>query len=147
MPASTTFEIRPATSDDRDAIQRLWEEAGLSGATPDEWDALVDGPANAILVAEEGGAVVGSAIAAFDGWRAYIYHVAVVEHHRRQGLGHNLVMRAEQYLAEAGARRVYVMVHEENTEGLALVGSVGYLPEGEIVLVKPVGARFAQGSS
>jgi ribosomal protein S18 acetylase RimI-like enzyme len=143
MPVQAAFEIRPADTSDRDAIQTLWDECGLSRATSDEWDTLMTSPGVEVLVAEAEGRVAGTAIASFDGWRAYIYHVAVAGPFRRQGLGHSLMMKAEQHLASAGARRIYVMVHEESTEGLALVGSVGYLPEGEIVLVKQLAGRFA----
>lgn len=51
--------------------------------------------------------------------------------------------QAEEYLTEAGARHVYVMVSEQNTESLALVGATGYLPGGDIVLAKRLAARVA----
>jgi ribosomal protein S18 acetylase RimI-like enzyme len=82
--------------------------------------------------------IIGTAIAAFDGWRAYIYHVATDEACRRQGIAFDLITSAEEHLVGAGASGVYVMVSQENTEGLALVGSRGYLPEGDLVLVKPL---------
>lgn len=135
--------IRMAEAADREAIQRLWEISGLSRAAPDEWEALTSGTTTVVLVAADGGEVVGVAIASFDGWRAYLYHLAVAEQHRRHGVGHDLMERAEQYLLSAGARQVYVMVHQENTEGLALVGSLGYLPEDEIVLAKRLATRVA----
>lgn len=48
---------------------------------------------------------------------------------------------AEQKLLSTGARHVVVTIHEENTEGLALAGAMGYLPEGEIVVAKPLATR------
>ena len=90
-----------------------------------------------------GDAVDAFLVAAFDGWRAYIYHVAVAGDVRRQGLAHDLMAEAERYLLSAGARHVFVTVHEDNTEGLALVGATGYLPEGEIVLAKRLASRPA----
>jgi len=130
------WTIRRATRDDREGILALWEQAGLPLAAPAEWDALCDGRTSAILVAEEAKGVVGAAVATYDGWRAYLYHVAVHPEHRRRGIGHDLVGAAEQYLAEAGAQLAYVMVSEWNTHGLALIGSAGFLPEGDIVLAK-----------
>ncbi|MBI5947536.1 MAG: GNAT family N-acetyltransferase [Chloroflexi bacterium] len=135
--------IRTAEVADREAIQRVWEAAGLSRAAPDEWEALTAGTTTMVLVAVDVGEVVGVAVASFDGWRAYLYHVAVAEQHRRRGIGHDLMERAERDLLSAGARHVYVMVNQENTEGLALVGSRGYLPEDEIVLVKRLATRVA----
>jgi ribosomal protein S18 acetylase RimI-like enzyme len=141
MAATSGIEIRPATADQREAVQQLWDEAGLARATPDEWDAIQAGETTALLVALDGDRPVGAAIASFDGWRAYVYHVAVAADHRGQGLGRELLRQAEQFLLSAGARNVFVTVHEQNTEGLALVASEGYLPEGELVFVKRLATR------
>jgi len=138
-----SWVVRPATRADRDAVLALWEAVGLGQTAPDEWDALTASEFNAVLVAEDGGRLVGTAIASYDGWRAYIYHVAVAPSHRRRGVAHALMREAEQNLVGAGARHVYVAVHEENTEGLALVAATGYLPEGERVLVKRLATRLA----
>ena len=129
--------IRGAEHRDRERVLDLWERCELEPATGDEWEALL-GAARAVLVAEDGGQIVGSAVATFDGWRAYIYHVAVAPEDRAKGLGRELMEAAEGYLREAGARRIFIEVHQENTGGLALAASVGYLPQGEIVLEKDV---------
>lgn len=97
---------------------------------------LIAHPATAVLVAEDGGAVVGAAVASFDGWRAYIYHVAVAGAARHGGVARTLMDEAADHLFGAGASAIYVMVHEENTGGLALAAAAGYIPEGEIVLVR-----------
>jgi ribosomal protein S18 acetylase RimI-like enzyme len=130
------LQIRRATPGDREAVLALWKEAALGDTAPGQWEALLAGEISCVLVGEIDKRIAGTAIASFDGWRAYVYHVAVAPEQRRQGIGHALMEHAEQYLHDAGARFVYVMVDEANTEGLALVGATGYLPEGELVLVK-----------
>ena len=137
------MSISPAESGDRDHVQQLWDDTGLGRAAPDEWAALAEGTTSIILVAKEDGELAGAAVATYDGWRAYVYHVAVAPRFRTQGIGHALMAQAEEYLTEAGARHVYVMVNEQNTEGLALVGATGYLPEGDIVLAKRLAVRIA----
>jgi ribosomal protein S18 acetylase RimI-like enzyme len=141
MTMRVAAAIRPATMEDRDAVQRLWDDTGLGRAAPDEWEALMSGSTAVILVAELEGAIAGTAIASFDGWRAYIYHVAVEAERRQQGIGHQLMEEAERYLHSTGARFAYITVHQENTEGLALGATLGYLPEGEIVLGKRIAVR------
>ncbi len=141
MTTPTRVTIRPAAMSDRDAIQSLWEEAGLGRAAPDEWDALMSGDTAVVLVADDNGAIAGTGVASFDGWRAYIYHVAVDSRYRRQGIGHQLIQDAERYLMSCGARYVFVAVNQDNPEALALVASEGYLPENEIVLAKRMATR------
>lgn len=141
MVTLPTTTIRPMVSGDRDQIAELWARSGLGDPASDEWQALADGETTLILVAEAEGRVAGVAVASFDGWRAYIYHVAVAAEHRRHGIAHALMQQSEEFLTEAGARYVYVMIPESNTEGLALAGSSGYLPEGDVVLSKRLAKR------
>lgn len=143
MPVAVEVNIRPVEPADIEAVQALWDETGVGRAAPDEIAALISGDTAAVLVADRGGQVIGTAIASFDGWRAYIYHVAVSASARGQGIAYRLMDRAEQYLISAGARYVYVMVHQDNTDGLALAASAGYLPEPETVLVKRMATRPA----
>jgi ribosomal protein S18 acetylase RimI-like enzyme len=141
MVTTPKTTIRPMVSGDREQIAELWARSGLGDPASDEWDALADGETTLILVAEEAGAVAGVAVASFDGWRAYIYHVAVEAGRRREGIAHALMKQSEEFLTEAGARYVYVMIPEGNTEGLALAGSSGYLPDGDVVLSKRLAQR------
>lgn len=128
--------FRRAERRDRARVLSLWEQAGLDRTEEDEWEALVAGPHNLVLIAQEGDAITGTAVATFDGWRAYIYHVAVAPDARKQGLGRELMAAAEAHLRDSGARRVFIEVNQENTAGLALAAIAGYLPEGDIVLEK-----------
>jgi ribosomal protein S18 acetylase RimI-like enzyme len=88
------------------------------------------------LVAEDGGRIIGAAVASFDGWRAYIYHVAVAPEARRQGIARELMDASEERLRQRGARRVYALVNGDNTAGLALAAVSGYMPEGDVVMEK-----------
>lgn len=128
--------IRRASSDDHDALVELWVEAGFGRLGEDEWSVLIAHPAAVVFVAERDGAVVGTAVATFDGWRAYLYHVAVDPLARRSGVARALMDEAAQHLFGEGARSIYVTVDQDNTAGLALSAGAGFLPAGEIVLVQ-----------
>jgi ribosomal protein S18 acetylase RimI-like enzyme len=130
------MHIRRAESRDAEAVLALWEEVGLGRAEDREWRALTTGPGAILLVAEEGGAIVGTAVAAYDGWRAYIYHVAVAPREQRKGLAKLIMAEAERHVYDQGARRIYVMVNEDNASGLALAAATGYEPNRDLVLVK-----------
>ena len=141
MVSAATTTIRPMVAGDREQIGSLWTRAGLGEPAPDEWTALSEGDTTLILVGEVNDQLAGVAVASFDGWRAYIYHLAVEPEQRRHGVAHALMRQAEEYLIEAGARYVWVMIPEGNTGGLALAGSSGYLPDGDLVLSKRLAQR------
>ena len=134
------LEFRRATLRDHERIQALWNESRLETVDEDEWETLITSPGAIALVAEEEGALVGAIVATVDGWRAYVYHVAVVPARRRRGVAQALFAEAHAHLARAGNRIVYVMVNEENDAGMALLRSLGYETQGDIVMVHQLDA-------
>lgn len=111
--AAVSPVIRPARRSDLPAVLRLWEEAGTEPTATDDLaalDGLVDQDPDALLVAEHEERLVGSVIAAWDGWRGSIYRLAVSPAYRRRGLGRSLLQAAEQRLAGLGARRSQAIV-------------------------------------
>ena len=129
-------EIRRAQLADHDALVALWVDAGLGRMTEEEWNSIIVHPAAVILVAADGEEIVGSVIASFDGWRAHIYHVAVASNQRHRGVAKALMRKAEEHLFREGAGSIYVMVHQQNRGGLALSVAMGYVHDGELVLLK-----------
>jgi ribosomal protein S18 acetylase RimI-like enzyme len=136
----SVLQIRRAEPKDHDAVLELWDATGLGKTEGDDWTAITTGPGALLLVAEEDGDLVGTAVAANDGWRAYIYHVAVAPKHQRKGVATIIMAEAERHVYDQGARRIYVMVNEDNGSGLALAAATGYEPNGDVVLVKELSA-------
>lgn len=131
------MQIRLATSDDHETIAALWEESRLPAVDIEEWDSLIASPNAMILLAEHEEALSGAVVASFDGWRAYIYHIAVVPGRRQTGVAAALMQEAEVRLRDLGARGILTLVHESNGPGLALTKSLGYEVQiGELVLAK-----------
>ncbi len=62
MATRTEWAIRRAGQDDRDAVLKLWESAGLSGADELEWQALTNGAAARLLVSHEGEQPIETAV-------------------------------------------------------------------------------------
>ena len=102
--AASVAEIRSGRRTDVEAVLALWRAAyDSSVATSDTVPAverlLGDDP-GALLVAETDGSVVGTLIAAWDGWRGNMYRLAVHPDHRRAGLARQLIGRGETRLRE-----------------------------------------------
>lgn len=132
------MRIRTATLFDHDGAFQLWKAVGFPTVAEEEWYSIVGNPATFALVAEADDKIVGAVIASFDGWRAFIYHVAVDPVARGQGIAKALMSEAETRVSAAGARNIYAMVQGEKEAGLALATVMGYEPDGELVLVKPL---------
>jgi RimJ/RimL family protein N-acetyltransferase len=70
--------------------------------------------------------LVGTATGAHDGFRGWLYRVAVHPDQRRQGLATKLVSAVEERLVQAGVRQINLMVVQANDEAQALYKSLGY---------------------
>lgn len=80
----------------------------------------------ALIIAEENGAIVGSVIAAWDGWRGSVYRLVVARSHRRRGLGRQLLQAAEDRLSSAGALRAQAIVVENEAVALSFWRASGW---------------------
>ncbi len=116
------IEIRPCRLEECSQVLALWERAGAIASptdTLDEVTRLVREHAGALLVALQEGAIVGSVIGGWDGWRGNIYRLAVAPEAQRAGLARRLVQEAERRLRAKGARRISALVerHEPHAVG------------------------------
>jgi ribosomal protein S18 acetylase RimI-like enzyme len=107
--------IRTAQTADLPAVLELWQRAGAEPGHTDDTGSLIKlitYDPGALLVAMDDGAVVGSVIAGWDGWRGTIYRLAVAPSHQRRGLGTQLVSTAVKRLRALGAVRLQAIVVE-----------------------------------
>ena len=107
-----TIDIRAAGPEDSPAVLSLWRDAAAPTSTDDVEGigALMERDPGALMVAESSGRIVGTVIAARDGWRGSVYRIAVTPECRRDGLGRRLLEQAEDRLRRLGARRMHAIV-------------------------------------
>jgi ribosomal protein S18 acetylase RimI-like enzyme len=123
------WRIRCAGKQDIAAVLALWEAAGslpTISDSPEGLAGLLDADPRALLVAELDGVLVGSLIAAWDGWRGSFYRLAVSPEHRRKGLARMLLREGERRLRERRAVRLTAIVAEDETGAMAFWQAVGY---------------------
>ena len=129
-PSGVGPSIRRADVEDVPALQAFWAVAGENASRPGDDAALVENllrrDADAILVAEVDGEIVGTVIAGWDGWRAHLYRLAVDPDSRGQGIGRLLMQAAEERLRSLGAIRFDAMVLSGNTLGERAWAAMGY---------------------
>jgi ribosomal protein S18 acetylase RimI-like enzyme len=123
------WTIRSATGEDIAAVLDLWVVAGsvpTVSDSPDGLTRLLATDPQALLVAELGGTLVGSLIAAWDGWRGSFYRLAISPEHRRKGLAMMLLREGERRLRERGAVRLTAIVADDEAGALAFWRATGY---------------------
>lgn len=110
-------------------VLALWRAADAVPTVSDDAASLrrlLDSSADALLVAEVDSHVVGTLIAAWDGWRGNLYRLAVLPAYRRHGIARQLVGEGERRLAGKGAARVSALVFAEHEPAVGLWLAVGY---------------------
>ncbi|HXN60416.1 MAG TPA: GNAT family N-acetyltransferase [Acidimicrobiales bacterium] len=112
--------LRPARLEDIAAVLTLWRESAEPSSTDDATalTGLLEHDPGALILGESSGQIVGSVIAAWDGWRGTIYRLAVAPAHRGGGLGTRLLQAAVQRISAHGARRLQATVIETDARAM-----------------------------
>jgi ribosomal protein S18 acetylase RimI-like enzyme len=129
MNINDPWAIRSAGEEDIAAVLDLWVVAGSVPSVSDSPEGLARLLATdpqALMVAERDGVLVGSLIAAWDGWRGSFYRLAVSPEHRRKGLATTLLREGERRLRERGAIRLTAIVADDEESAMAFWHAVGY---------------------
>jgi predicted N-acetyltransferase YhbS len=127
--------VRSATLEDADELARLFEQLGHPQTARDLADALASALADAraeVIVAEDGGAIVGVATCYFvpvvhdsRPW-CRITALVVDEAHRGRGIGHMLAERAEAVAQSASCSRIEATSALHRTDAHRFYTGLGY---------------------
>jgi ribosomal protein S18 acetylase RimI-like enzyme len=125
-----SLRIRAAEAADLDCVLELWAAARNPHARiEDNQEVLARLRARdpeALLVAEVDGRIVGTVIAAFDGWRGNMYRLAVDPAERRRGIGSALIGEGEMRIRALGGRRITALIDAEDDDARAFWAAARY---------------------
>ena len=137
------YVVRIGELKDAGALLALWREAGAVPSATDDRESverLIRHDPAAVLVACHEGRLVGSLIAAWDGWRGNMYRLAVAPSHRRRGIARRLVEEGEARLRRNGATRITALLVAEHDAAMAFWETAGYTWDRRM-------ARFVKGAT
>ena len=111
-------------------LRALWGKAGLHLAEFErgqyELDQLMNLNPNSCLVAKEDGQIIGSVIGAFNGRRAWIYHMAIDPYWQKKGYGSMLLNEIERALKKKGVTKILLGVLLTNLKVVPFWEKHGY---------------------
>lgn len=131
--------IRRFRPEDADAVVALWETC-----FPD--DPPRNAPRSVIarkvardpdlfwVAVDPAGDVVGAVLAGYDGYRGWLYHLAVAPERRREGIATALVDVAVEALSAVGCPKVNLQVRESNTAVVGFYRSLGWTEDATVSL-------------
>jgi len=132
--------MRPYNETDEKEVENLWLE--VFPGSPAWNDPATDIrrklkiQRELFIVAIIDSAVVGSAMAGYDGHRGWVYYVAVSPAFRRQGIGAALMKRVERDLKQIGCPKLNLQVRADNDEVVAFYKKLGYKVEPRVSMGK-----------
>ncbi|MFT8351262.1 GNAT family N-acetyltransferase [Clostridium saccharoperbutylacetonicum] len=132
------MKIRKMIIDDYQAVYWLWNNTpGMGMRNVDDSkegiEKYIKRNTETCFVAEVENKIVGVILSGHDGRRGYIYHTAVSNTARKQGIGTKLVNTAIEALKEQGINKVALVAFETNELGNSFWKSQGFEERNDLV--------------
>jgi len=132
-------DIRSFREADEAQVVALWQACALTRPWNDPHKDIARKLAvqrELFLVGEEGGRIVASVMAGYEGHRGWVNYLAVDPGRRRAGLGAQLMQRVEELLLAQGCPKINLQVRASNAEVLAFYRALGYAQDEVIAMGK-----------
>ena len=137
--------IRDYTEADRDAVIELWRASDLLvnplNDPVQDIGFATRSPNATIMVAEQAGRIVATAMVGHDGHRGWLYYVATDPTLRQTGLGRQIVHACEQWLRQRGVPKVQLIVRASNTRVIGFYQRLGYVVEPREIMSRRLDGR------
>lgn len=131
------MNIRPMTIQDYDEVFKMWNETAGMGmrSLDDSYEGierfLLRNPETS-FVALQDGQIIGVILCGQDGRRGYIYHTAVKQDFRKQGIGKALVDAALSALKKEQINKAALVVFDSNELGNHFWESIGFIKRNDL---------------
>jgi ribosomal protein S18 acetylase RimI-like enzyme len=132
------MQIRKMIIDDYQAVYEVWNNTpGMGMRNVDDSkegiEKYLKRNPETCFVAEAQNRIIGVILSGHDGRRGYIYHTAVCNTVRKQGIGTKLVNAAIEALKEQGINKVALVAFGENELGNSFWEAQGFKDRNDLV--------------
>ena len=132
--------VREYTERDRGEVVALWNTVFADDPPRNAPERVIERKLGTqrelFLVAEHRGRVVGTVLGGYDGFRGWIYHLAVAPEHRRAGFGRALMQEIERRLHALGCPKINLQIRAHNSGVRAFYERLGWTVEAHISMGK-----------
>lgn len=132
--------IRAFRETDERQVVALWREVFAGDPPWNEPAAVIrrklGTQRDLFLVGELEGEVVATVMAGYDGFRGWVYHLAVAPARRRNGYGRAMMREAESRLRALGCPKVNLQIRATNTGAIAFYRAIGFDVEDRVSMGK-----------
>ncbi len=139
MPGNV-INIRPFEAHDEEEVSRIWREAFPNDPPRNEPASVIsrklERQRELFLVGESKGVIVATLLGGYDGFRGWVYHVAVDGAHRRKGYGGQMMREAERLLKLMGCPKLNIQIRAHNHGVVEFYKRLGYAVEDHISMGK-----------
>ena len=121
--------IRPFTLSDKEAVIAVWRACGLTHPNNDPRKDIarkLKVNPEMFLVCEMDGKIVGTVMIGYEGHRGWINYLGVLPEYQGQGLGRELMDRAEAKLVERGCAKINLQIRATNTKVIRFYKGIGF---------------------
>ena len=124
----SAWQIHELTEADYEPVMALWNSTPGVRATEStaEFARILARNPGLSCVARDAQKIVAAILCCHDGRRGYLYHLAVAQSHRRQGIARAMVDRCLALLTDLGITRCTLFVVADNEDGTAYWKHTGW---------------------
>ncbi len=123
---------------DYDQLIALWSDMpgiGLSDADSKSNIAkFLERNPGLCFVCESEGVIIGTVLCGHDSRRGYIYHLAVDEQYRKQGIGKELLEKSLEGLKKIGIQRCHLFLYNDNISAMEFYQKTGWMKRGNLII-------------
>jgi ribosomal protein S18 acetylase RimI-like enzyme len=134
------LKIRKFTKNDKPKVIKLWRLVFKNDPPWNEPNAIIERKLaiqrNLFLVGEVNGKIIATVLGGYDGFRGWVYHLAILPSHQRKGIGKVLMLELEKKLKNLGCPKINLQVRSSNSEVIQFYKKIGYSQEDHVSMGK-----------